>query len=380
MRTLDALRANWPFKALSIVVAILLWVYVLGAENPEDTQGVKCPVVAQNVSTELEVVGITPDTVEVRVKGREYSFEHANFEHMRMVADLKAAEAGAQTVSLSPDGVPAGLRVLPGYTASATIKLDKIEQREKPVHHEQRGQPARGYTITGISVEPEEVTVRGAVSRVHDVRHVAAVVNISGINSTTAIDADLEARDNYDVPVTGLKFKPEQVKVRVEVKRVNTKTVPVRPQIGSPPSGWQVSAVESSPPVVTITAGGELLDGISSIATVPVRISGLRGTKSYRIALSAPAKLSVLDQGSVLVTVTTQRLRTRASEPEPPPEESPSEAPPTEEETPPTEPAEEPEPTPEEPEPPPGDEEPAPAPDDDDDTDTPAVPEDGGTP
>lgn len=380
MRILDALRANWPFKVLSIVVAILLWVYVLGAENPEDTQGVECPVVAQNVPSELEVIGVTPDTVEVRVKGREHSFEHANFDRMRMLADLKGAEAGAQKVSLSPGGVPAGLRVLPGYVASATVKLDKIIARPKPVHHEQRGEPARGYAITGISVQPQEVTVRGAVSRVHGVRHVVAVANISGINSTTEIDANLEARDNYDVPVTGLKFKPERVKVRVEVKRVNTKTVPVRPRIGSPPSGWQVSAVETTPPVVTVTASGELLAGISSVATVPVNISGLRGTKSYRVALSAPEKVSVLEQGSVRLTVTTQRTRTRTSEPEPPPEETPSEAPPTEEETPPTEPPEEPEPTPEEPGPPPGDEEPTPPPEDDHDTDTPVRPEGGETP
>ena len=44
MRLVEALRVNWHLKVLSVVVAIVLWVYVLGAENPTSTRDVNCPV------------------------------------------------------------------------------------------------------------------------------------------------------------------------------------------------------------------------------------------------------------------------------------------------------------------------------------------------
>ncbi len=376
MRLVEALQVNWHLKVLSVVIAIVLWVYVLGAENPTTTRDVNCPVRASNVPSDLEVIGVAPEEVKVRVQGRERAFEHADFDRMYMAADLSGAKVPEQKVRLSPAGIPAGLRVLPGHTTSATFKLDKIIERAKPVMEEQRGQPAKGYMITSITPDPPEVTVRGAVSRLHRVARVFVVIDTSGMNSTTEVDVVPEARDNSSLPVTGLTFKPERVKVKVEVKRVNVKTLPVRPRLGDPPSGWQVSAVQVSPAVVTITGGGDALARITAIATVPIDISGLRGTKPYAIPLSVPDQVSVLDQASVQVTVTTRRFRPTPSRPETPPAEpppepeppAPTEPAPAEEPAPPAVSPAEPMPEPEGTQPPPTTEE------------TPTPPEGGGTP
>lgn len=382
MRLVEALRVNWHLKVLSVVVAIVLWVYVLGAENPTSTRDVNCPVRPKNVPSDLEVIGIAPAEVKVRVEGRERALEHADFDRMQMAADLSGAKVPEQKVRLSPKGISPGVRVLAGYTASATFKLDKIIERAKPVVEDPRGKPAKGYVITSIAPDPPEVTVRGAVSRLHRVARVFVVIDTSGMNSTTEVDAVPEARDNASVPVTGVSFKPQRIKVTVEVKRVNVKTVPVRPRLGDPPSGWQVSAAQISPPVVTVTGSGEVLARISSIATVPIDISGLRGTKPYPIPLSVPENVSVLDQASVQVTVTTRRFQTRGTEPETPPEEpppQPEEPKPPEEESPPEEPPEEPTPAPEDTEPPVGEEEtPTPPADGGGGGDVPAEPEENG--
>jgi len=256
------------------------------------------------------------------VRGRAHRLDVANFDEMRMVADLRKAETGEQDAALMPEGVPSGVQVL-SYSGTAVVKLDKIIERTKPAVVDQTGRPARGYVITGPPVtEPSEVTVRGAASRVTRVARVVVVVDVTGLNSTTTSEATLEARDNHDVVVSELTFKPERVKVTVNIKRVNNKPVAVRPQFGDPPPGWQVTAVQISPPVVTITGDGEVLASISSLATVPIDISGLRGTKSYRIPLSVPGKVSVLDEASVQVTVTTGRFRRTPGEPGETPEET----------------------------------------------------------
>lgn len=350
---LERLRANWPFKAMSVVVALLLWVYVLGAEDPEEERRVTCRVVPVSTPADLAVTGVTPETVDVKVRGRKQWLDRADLDDMHLIADLKRAQEGEQKVPLSLRGLPALLRVVPGYAASAVISLDKVVERPRAVLAQQQGQPTTGYMVTGIETDPEEVTVRGAVSVVHRVAFVVAVVDISGLNSTTTLEATVEARDHRDVPITGLHFEPEQVKVTVSVKRVNTKTVPVVPRVGNPARGWRVFEVETSPPVATVTAPGDLLARVTSIATVSIDISGLRGTKTYPVLLSAPERVSVLGGGSVRVTVTVRRSRTPAA-PEEPPEEAPPEVEPPEEEPPPDEPGDEPAPGPDETETPPG--------------------------
>jgi YbbR domain-containing protein len=354
---LERLRANWPFKAMSVVVALLLWVYVLGAEDPEGERRVTCRVVPVNTPADLAVIGVTPETVDVKVRGRKQWLDRASLDDMHLIADLKGAEVDEQKVPLLLRGLPALVRVVPGYVASAVVTLDKVVERVGAVVVQQKGQPTVGYMVTGIAADPEEVTLRGAVSVVHRVARVVAVVDISGLNSTTTVEAAVEARDHRDVPVTGLHFKPEQVKVTVTVKRVNSKTVPVRPQVGDPAAGWQVAEVQTSPPVATVTAPGDLLARVTSIPTVRIDISGLRGTKTYLVLLSAPERVSVLGGGSVRVTVTVRRSRTPAG-PEEPAEESPSGVEPSEEESPPDEAGEEPGPGPEETVAPPGGEEP----------------------
>jgi len=148
---METLRASWHFKLLSVVVAIGLWVFVQGTQNPNTTQYVNCPVTAVNVPSDLAVIEIAPTEVQVRVRGRAHRLDVANFDEMRMVADLRKAETGEQDAALMPEGVPSGVQVL-SYSGTAVVKLDKIIERTKPAVVDQTGRPARGYVITGPPV------------------------------------------------------------------------------------------------------------------------------------------------------------------------------------------------------------------------------------
>jgi hypothetical protein len=120
-----------------------------------------------------------------------------------------------------------------------------------------------------------------------------------------SFDAEVEARNHRDVVVSGVSFSPSRVTVTVSVSQVNVRSVPVRPIIGQPPSGYAVTSVSTSPLVVTITGDGGLQQ-VESVATTEVDISGLRGTKTYPVPLNVPGTLSVIGPASVQVTVTTQ--------------------------------------------------------------------------
>lgn len=296
---------NWPLKLLSLIVAVILWFHVLSVEDPQTTQAVTAKVVPINEPADLKSISLTPETVELRLRGRESALAQAHTGRIRMEANLRNARVGENEVPLRVAGVPLNLSVVPGYPTTARVVLDKIIERGRPVHDSVRGEPARGFVIDDVTVEPQEVTVRGATSVVREVARAVVVVDVSGINQSAPFEAEVEARDNRNVVVSDVEFDPPSVTVTVNVRELNVKYVPVRPVLGTPPPGYRVVAVRTDPEIVTITSENDL-SGVSTVATLPVDISGLRGTKNYSVSLNVPEGLRVEGPASVQVTVTTR--------------------------------------------------------------------------
>ncbi|HCA48416.1 MAG TPA: hypothetical protein DEP45_14005 [Armatimonadetes bacterium] len=222
-----------------------------------------------------------------------------------MEANLRDAKVGGNDVQLRVTGVPLSLAVVPGYPTTAQVEMDTIITRARPVNESVHGVPARGFVIEKVTVEPGEVSVRGATSAVRDVARAVAVVDVSGINKSAPFEVRAEARDNRNVAVTGVELRPAIVTVTVEVRELNVKYVPVRPVLGNPPSGYRVSGVRADPEIVTITSDQDLTQ-LQSVPTLLVDISGLRGTKDYSVSLNVPSGMRVEGPAAVQVTVTTQ--------------------------------------------------------------------------
>ncbi len=322
----ERLLNNWPLKLLSLVVAVILWFYVLGEADPATTQAVTVPVVPVNEPEGLVTISLRPETVELRLRGRASALEQAQTERIRMEANLRHATVGENSVPMRPVGVSVRLTVLPGYPRTATAVLDKVIERQRPVRYEVQGDPASGFVIDQITISPEEVTVRGPTSRVREVARAVVVVDVSGLNTTWSFEAKVEGRNNRNLPVPGVSFTPQNVSVEVIVRQVNVKTVPVRPVVGSPPPGYQVVRVSTEPSVVTVT-GDDQLGDLRSVSTIPLDISGLRGTKSYSAALNVPSGLSVQGPAAVQVTVTTEAIGGSSSATTPPGHQTDSDQP-----------------------------------------------------
>lgn len=309
-----SLLDNWPLKLLSLVTAIILWFYVLGKADPQTTGRLSVPVMVSNVPQGLEAIRVSPEQAEIRLRGRESALKATPTERIRLVADLSGAKVGSNRVALRPEGVPAGLTVVPPYTATANVELDKVIERPRPLDTEVRGKPAQGFVVDEVVPAETEVTVRGPASRVREVTRAVAVVDTSGLTESVPFTADAEPRNNRNWPVQGVTTEPSSVTVAVKVRPVHVKHLPVRPRLGSPPSGYRVAAVTTDPLVVTVTSDEEM-GNIDSISTLPVDISGLRGTKSYPVSLNVPSGLSVAGPAAVEVTVTTGRVGGEAPAP-----------------------------------------------------------------
>ena len=312
----EIIRHNLALKILSIIGALVIWAAVRMQIDPIQERQLAVRVMASPAPEGMTVMRIEPEDIEVTMRGRRSVFEQHGPDYVKLYADVSQAKVGVQSVPLKAQQLRGGLELLSLSRQRAIAELDTLITRSRPVQAHTRGRAAAGFAARALQVEENEVKVSGAASNVHRVAKVAAVVDISGLNSKLTRAIPVQARDENDLLVENVTINPPKVIVTVPIVRVDTKTVPIRPQIRNVPAGWQISDVQSEPATVTLTAAsGEALTNVRSLGTDIVDVSGLRGKRSYTVALQVPVGISVVGAASAQVTVTLGRLEVPQARP-----------------------------------------------------------------
>ena len=168
-------------KVLSLTLATVLWLTVAGEHVVE--RGLRVPIEFRNVPQSLEIVGDTPDTVDVRVRGSSAVLSRLQPGDIVAVLDLAAARPGSRIFTVRSDEVraPFGVEVSQVLPATISLDLDNSLQRRVPVLPSVEGDPAPGFVIGHESAEPPTVEIVGPESHVRQVSEARTEpVDVSG--------------------------------------------------------------------------------------------------------------------------------------------------------------------------------------------------------
>lgn len=305
------IRHNLGLKIIALVGAIAIWIGVNWPINANQVidRVIEAEVLTSRPPEGLEVVQVTPPTVNLTLAGAAGAFTRTDLEQITVVANVQNAELGTQSVELGVPELPEGLELIKLHRRQVQVELDEVIDVLRQVEVVARGRPAEGFATRGWQVKPETVNVSGAASHVRRVADVVAIVDVSGRSATLKTDVSPEARDENNVPIEKVKIAPDTVAVTVPIMRVNTKTVPVTPTVGQVPNGYRLVDVKVSPTTVTISGSGDRLKSVEAVNTGRVDISDLRGTSSYPVPLQVPDGVTVIGANSARVTVTLRQAR-----------------------------------------------------------------------
>jgi YbbR domain-containing protein len=155
---------NLGLKFLSTAIAAMLWLVVAGERVVERVM--RAPVEFQNLPAGLELVGIPPDTVEVRLRGSSGALSRMLPGDMAAVLDLRAARPGRRLfhVSASQVNVPYGIDVVQVGPSTLMIEFEMNGTRMVPVEPTVEGRPAAGYAVSKVTSDPATVEVTGPES------------------------------------------------------------------------------------------------------------------------------------------------------------------------------------------------------------------------
>lgn len=176
---------NLGLKLVSLALAVLLWFAVAGEKTSE--VGLTVPVELQNLPPDLEVVGETVNTVEVRLRATPAIVRRLDREVVSLRVDLGGIEEGEHFFHLTEAAVrrPFGVGVVRLNPGSLTLNLERTLAREMPIVARVSGVPADGFEVAEVVSQPATARVVGPRSRLQALASV--------FTEAVAID---QARDN----------------------------------------------------------------------------------------------------------------------------------------------------------------------------------------
>jgi YbbR domain-containing protein len=176
--------SNLRYKVVALLAALLLWGVSHTTSSIE--RGFDIPVVPENVPDDLVVTDRSSDAVNVRVRGTRAALQRLTLEDWDYTVDLTGARAGAtqHEVDLSRLDLPRGAQIVSRSPASLEFTLERKSTRAVKVRADIDGEPAPGFAVGEVEVEPARVRIAGARSEVLRLSELLTeTIDVAGANA-----------------------------------------------------------------------------------------------------------------------------------------------------------------------------------------------------
>jgi YbbR domain-containing protein len=206
---------NWFEKIFALLLATMLWVTIASETSSEI--GIEVPLEYRNVPPNMEIVGDTTNSVEVRLRGSANLIREITPGNVSTSVDLSKIAPGENVIPLTRQNVqaPTGIEVVRVNPPRVRLDMERTVTKMVTVIPKVQAQPIEGFEVDRILVSPSEVQIQGPESRIARVESVSTEpVNIAGTSGETQVTVDLDVSD----PLVRLQVTNARVRVLIRPK------------------------------------------------------------------------------------------------------------------------------------------------------------------
>jgi YbbR domain-containing protein len=204
---------------LSFAIASVLWLMAHGTSKIE--RGVDIPIVFTGVPNDLVITDKSADVVNIRVLGTRAALRNIGPGNQEYKIDVSGAKPGPLIHEVDPSAIemPRGAQITSRSPAVVEVQFERRGRKSVRIRPDVVGEPAPGFAIASIEVEPPHVWLTGARRDVLRLSEVSTeVIDISGIATPLEKEARLMLEENHVWRET-----QGSIKVRVQVVPVEGK-------------------------------------------------------------------------------------------------------------------------------------------------------------
>lgn len=281
----ERLSNNTKLKLISLLSAIVLWMYVMAVVDPEETKLFEdIPVSITNLNDlsdkDLVIYPDTEVTTSVYVTGKLSTIQKMSKEDISVYGQINNPIEGKNEIYLK---VTPAQRVTYEFKNSiAIVNLEKIITENKKIEVEVTGNIKQDIDTINLENNNEEVEVSGPRSLVEKVEKIEAILNSNKQTDDFDISLDLKPVDKKGNIVSGVELKTSSLNAKVTL--LKEKTVPIKVNI----EGENTENYKLSQDTVYIKGKRELVDKIEYISTQPINLSSIPKNTTMDISLIIP--------------------------------------------------------------------------------------------
>ena len=170
---------------LALAIAGFLWGLAHGASDIE--RGFDVPVELHGLADTLVMTDLSSDVVNVQVLGSRAALRNIKASELFYRIDASGGKRGRAEyeVDVSRIDLPQGAQIVSRSPSHLQLSFERRGRKVVAVRADIEGEPAEGYRLAGVELEPSRVWLAGARSQVLRLREVVTeAIDVSGLEAT----------------------------------------------------------------------------------------------------------------------------------------------------------------------------------------------------
>jgi len=317
-RLWNVLSRNIALKVISLLVALLLWNYVVTSDasltrtktvsNLTGYISGEATLTSNDLALAEDPTGLLRD-ITVVVEVAQSNYVRVSAENVQVMLDVtRVRTAGVHEVPLRATTFYGQVKEI--SPSHLTLNFETLDSRSVPVNVQLTGnlRDDLWYNVRGVN--PSTITVSGAASVVQSIRSAMVYMDLSGANAASSY---ISARpyvlldaDGNEISQSMLSRSSTSITVNTEIypsRDLQVASVPSAAVYGQPAEGYEVKSVSIQPSTITVAADADLLESLNELQIEPINVSGLSQTFSVRAGISSLSNFKYISSDEVYVTV-----------------------------------------------------------------------------
>lgn len=289
---INKLKNNSKIKIISLLSAMVLWMYVMAIVDPEETklfENIPVTITNKNELNERDLV-IYPEqdlTTNIYVTGKLSNLKKVTKDDINVYGQINNPLEGNNEIYLK---VSTSQRVNYDFKNPVMIvTLEKIISEDKSIKVDITGSGKNNVDNIILQDNIDKVSVSGPRSLVNKVKRVVGTVKVNGELNDFSQGIKLEPVDANGKVVEGVELEKDSVNVNITL--LTQKTVPIILKLSD--NGESGVNYTMSQNTVTIKGKKDIVDSINDIETQPVKLSEILPGTSKDIYLQVPNGITI---------------------------------------------------------------------------------------
>ena len=286
--------------ALSVLVAVIMWAYVMTSTNPslsKTVRGVPLTIKNQEVMQKEGYALVGKDeisNVNVKVEGSRSDLASLSSDDLVASVDLGVPTEGVKTLNIKVDG-PSGIKVESTNPSNVNFKIEKIVKKDLPVEIKIPDKLGGSKIINVSEQSTKKITVSGLRKNIDKVDKI--ILNIGKDEYLDGKIHDIEARpiDKSGKTVANVDLSQNDVSISFDV--LQSKEVEIELDYEeSLPKNMEVIEKKYSPKKVVIKGEKSIIDKIDKIKTEKIDLTNLKNNEFEKsLELVVPEAVEIND-------------------------------------------------------------------------------------